>query len=39
MEILKSIRLRQLKKERELIKANREAWIKLHRHADLDASL
>jgi hypothetical protein len=39
MEILKSIRLRQLRKEREEIKANRKAWINLHKHSDLDASL
>ena len=39
MEILKSIRLRQLRKEREEIKANRKAWINIHRHAELDASL
>lgn len=39
MEILKSIRLRQLRKEREDIKANRKAWINIHRHAELDASL
>ena len=39
MEILKSIRLRQLRKEREQIKANRKAWINLHKNASLDASL
>ena len=39
MEILKSIRLRQLRKEREEIKANRKAWINLHKHSDLYASL
>jgi len=39
MEILKSIKLRQLRKEREQIKANRETWINLHKHDSLDASL
>ena len=39
MEILKSIKLRQLRKERELIQANKKAWINLHRKDNLDASL
>ena len=39
MEIIKSIKLRQLRKERDLIKANKKAWINLHRKDNLDASL
>jgi len=39
MEILKSIKLRQLRKERDLIQANKKAWINLHRKDNLDASL
>jgi len=39
MEILKSIKLRQLRKERDLIQANKKAWIDLHRKDTLDASL
>jgi len=39
MEILKSIKLRQLRKERELIQANKKAWINLHRKDNLDASI
>jgi hypothetical protein len=38
MEIIKSIKLRQLRKERETIKANRKAWINLHK-ASIDASI
>ena len=37
--ILKDIRLKQLRKERELIQANKKAWINLHRKDNLDASL
>jgi hypothetical protein len=39
MEILKSIKLRQLRKERDLIQANKKAWINLHRKDNLDASI
>ena len=39
MEILKSIRLRQLRKERDLIQANKKVWINLHAKDNLDASL
>ena len=37
--ILKDIRLKQLRKERELIQANKKAWINLHRKDNLDASI
>ena len=39
MEIIKSIKLRQLRKERETIKANRKAWINLHKASTIDASI
>jgi hypothetical protein len=39
MEIIKSIKLRQLRKERNLIQANKKVWINLHRKDNLDASL
>ena len=39
MEIIKSIKLRQLRKERRLIQANKKAWIKLHAEDNLDASI
>ena len=39
MEILKSIKLRQLRKERDLIQANKKAWINLHRKDNLDTSI
>ena len=39
MEIIKSIKLRQLRKERDLVQANKKAWINLHRKDNLDASL
>jgi len=39
MEILKSIKLRQLRKERELIQANKKAWINSHADTVIDASL
>jgi hypothetical protein len=37
--ILKDIRLKQLRKERELIQANKKAWIKLHAKDNIDASV
>ena len=37
--ILKDIRLKQLRKERELIQANKKAWIKLHAKDNIDASI
>ena len=37
--ILKDIRLKQLRKERELIQANKKAWIKLHAKDKIDASV
>jgi len=39
MEIIKSIKLRQLRKERELIQANKKAWIKLHAKDNIDSSI
>ena len=39
MEILKSIKLRQLRKERDLIQANKKAWINLHAKDNIDASI
>lgn len=36
MDIIKSMKLRQLRKERELIKANRDAWINKFRHTKID---
>ena len=39
MEILKSIKLRQLRKERDLIQANKKAWIKLHAKDNIDSSI
>ena len=37
--ILKDIRLKQLRKERKLIQANKKAWIKLHAKDNIDASI
>ena len=37
--ILKDIRLKSLRKERELIQANKKAWIKLHAKDNIDTSL
>ena len=37
--ILKDIRLKQLRKERELIQANKKAWIKLHAENKIDSSI
>lgn len=37
--ILKDIRLKQLRKERELIQANKKAWIKLHANNKIDSSI
>jgi len=37
--ILKDIRLKQLRKERELIQANKKAWIKLHAKDNIDSSI
>ena len=37
--ILKDIQLKQLREERELVKANKKAWINLHRKDNIDASL
>jgi hypothetical protein len=39
MGILKSFKLRQLRKERDSIQANKKAWIDLHREDNLDASI
>ena len=37
--ILKDIRLKSLRKERELIQANKKAWIKLHAKDNIDTSV
>lgn len=37
--ILKDIRLKQLRKERKLIQANKKAWIKLHAKDNIDSSI
>ena len=39
MEIIKSIKLRQLRKERDLVQANKKAWIKLHAKDNIDSSI
>jgi len=36
MNIIKTMKLRQLIKERELIKANRDAWVNKFRHTQID---
>ena len=39
MDIFKSIKLHQLRKERQTIKDNREVWIKKHKDSTLDKNL
>jgi len=39
MDIIKSIKLHQLRKERQAIRDNRKAWIEKHKHSTLDSDL
>ena len=39
MDIIKSIKLHQLRKERQAIRDNREVWINKHKHSTLDQNL
>tara|TARA_R110000823_G_scaffold29791_2_gene86039 strand:+ start:674 stop:808 length:135 start_codon:yes stop_codon:yes gene_type:complete len=39
MEIIKSIKLRMLRKERDQIKANRKVWIEKHKNSLLNQEL
>ena len=39
MDIIKSIKLRQLRKERQAIRDNRKVWIDKHKHSTLDQNL
>ena len=39
MDIIKEIKLKQLRKERQTIKDNRKAWIEKHKHSTLDSDL
>ena len=39
MDIIKSIKLRQLRKERQAIRDNRKVWIEKHKHSTLDQNL
>jgi uncharacterized protein len=39
MDIIKSIKLHQLRKERQAIRDNRKVWIEKHKHATLDSDL
>jgi uncharacterized protein len=39
MELIKSIKLRMLRKERDQIKANRKVWIEKHKHSLINEEL
>ena len=39
MDIIKEIRLKQLRKERQAIRDNRKVWIEKHKNATLDSDL
>ena len=39
MDIIKEIKLRQLRKERQAIRDNRKVWIENHKHSTLDSDL
>tara|TARA_R110001592_G_scaffold104212_1_gene293308 strand:- start:511 stop:702 length:192 start_codon:yes stop_codon:yes gene_type:complete len=39
MDIIKEIKLKQLRKERQAIRDNRKAWIEKHKHSTLDSEL
>ena len=39
MDIIKQIKLHQLRKERQAIRDNRKVWIEKHKHAKLDSDL
>ena len=39
MDIIKSIKLHQLRKERQAIRDNRKVWIEKHKNATLDSDL
>lgn len=39
MDIIKQIKLHQLRKERQAIRDNRKVWIEKHKHAMLDSDL
>lgn len=39
MDIIKQIKLHQLRKERQAIRDNRKAWIDKHKHSTLDSDL
>ena len=39
MDIIKQIKLHQLRKERQAIRDNREVWIEKHKHSTLDSDI